>query len=86
MPGSPVVIVRDSPPVQANPFASAIQVQDKDGKPLTLDISTFFQLQDHQDKQKREEESHQTRQEIAKGFKDLLKNASSALGHMGREE
>jgi hypothetical protein len=53
---------------------------------MVLDINTFFQLEEHKEKIRREDESHQTKMEIAKGFKELLKNAQSALSHMGEGE
>ena len=82
-PGQPVVIIRDSGPgSQLTP----IQVTDKDGKPMVLDLSTFIRLEEHRDNQRRVEESHQTKIEIAKTFKDLLNKASTALTHMAEGE
>lgn len=82
-PGQPVVIIRESsPPAQSTP----IQFTDKDGKPMILDLSTFIRLEEHRDKQRRDEDSHQTKMEIAKGFKDLLHIAQRAASHLGEEE
>jgi len=82
-PGQPIIIKTESAPAaQATP----IQLKDKDGNPIVLDINTYIRLEEHKEKQRRDEESHQTKIEIAKGFKDLLKNAQSALSHMGEEE
>ncbi len=82
-PGQPVVIIRESTPVSQ---LTPIQVTDKDGKPMVLDLATFIKLEEHRDKQHREEESHETKMEIAKGFKDLLNKAGKALSHMAEEE
>lgn len=81
-PGQPIVI--QSAPQQNQ--MSPIQVTDKDGKPMVLDLATFIKLEEHKEKQKRDDESHDMKMEIAKGFKDLLKNAQSALSNMGKEE
>ena len=83
MPGQPLVIIRESTPVSQ---LTPIQVTDKDGKPMVLDLATFIKLEEHRDKQHREEESHETKMEIAKGFKDLLNKAGKALTHMAEEE
>lgn len=78
---------------EASPFGSPhasqstpIQVTDKDGKPLILDLGTFIRLEEHRDKQRRDEESHETKLEIAKGFKEMLKTASTALGNVMSKE
>lgn len=83
-PGQPVVIIRESAQSQSTP----IQMKDKDGNPMILDLSTFIKLEEHRDKQRREEESHETKMEIAKSFKDMLNKAGTALSHVveGGEE
>jgi len=81
--GQPVVIIRESTPASQS---TPIQMTDKDGKPMILDLSTFIKLEEHRDKTRREEESHETKMEIAKGFKDLLNKAGKALTHMAEEE
>lgn len=81
-PGQPIVI--QSAPAQSQ--MSPIQVMDKDGKPMVLDLATFIKLEEHKEKQKRDDESHEVKMEIARGFKDLLKNAQSAMSHMREEE
>jgi len=81
-PGQPIVIIRESAQSQSTP----IQVKDKDGNPMVLDLSTFIKLEEHRDKQRRDEESHETKMEIAKSFKDLLHKAGSALSHMAEGE
>lgn len=81
--GQPVVIIRENPPSSQ---LTPIQVTDKDGKPMVLDLGTFIKLEEHRDKQRRDEESHQTKMEIAKSFKDLLKHTQTALSHMGEKK
>lgn len=81
--GKPIVIVKEATPVSQQ---TPIRVKDKDGNDMVLDIGTYFQLEEHREKMRREDESHQTKMEIAKGFKDLLKNAQSALSNMGEEK
>jgi len=84
-PGQPIIIVKDNTPAPGSQL-SPIQVTDKDGKPMVLDLSTFIKLEEHRDKQRRDDETHETRIEIAKTFKDLLSKAGKALSHMGEEE
>lgn len=81
-PGQPIVI--QSAPAQSQ--MSPIQVMDKDGKPMILDLATFIKLEEHREKQKRDDESHEVKMEIAQGFKDLLKDAQKAMSKMGKEE
>lgn len=80
-PGQPIVI-QAQPPQQQTPYAP-IEMKDKDGNPMVLDLSTFTRLEEHRDKQRRDQESHETKMEIAKSFKDLISKASSAVGHIG---
>lgn len=82
-PGQPVIIIRENAPASQ---LTPIQVTDRDGKPMILDLSTFIKLEEHKDKQRRDEDSHETKIGIAKGFKDLLKAATKAAAHMADEE
>lgn len=82
-PGQPIVI-QASAPQQPYPY-TPIQMKDKDGNPMVLDLSTFIRLEEHKDKQRRDEESHQVKLEIAKGFMGMLGRASKALGHVVEE-
>lgn len=82
-PGQPIVI--QTQPQQQSPY-TPIQMKDKDGNPMVLDLSTFIRLEEHKDKQRRDEESHEVKMEIAKGFKDMLGKASTALGHVTEEK
>lgn len=79
-PGQPIVI-QASPPQPQYPY-TPIEMKDKDGNPMVLDLSTFIRLEEHKDKQRRDQETHETKQEIAKSFKDLIGKATSALGHI----
>jgi len=82
--GQPMIIMRDSAPAVSQ--ATPIQIKDKDGNPMVLDLSTYINLEDHRDKQRREEESHQVKMDIAKTFKDALGKAGKALANMGEGE
>lgn len=81
-PGSIIFLPQPTQASQPTP----IQVKDKDGNPMVLDLSTFIKLEEHRDKQRRDEESHEIRMDLAKGFKDLLGKASTALGHAAEEK
>jgi len=81
-PGQPVIIIRESAQSQSTP----IQVKDKDGNPMVLDLGTFIKLEEHRDKQRRDEESHETKMEIAKSFKDMLHKAGTALSNIAEGE
>lgn len=78
----PVVIIRESSPQNQ---ATPIQWKDKDGNPMVMDLSTLITLESHRDGQRRNEEAHQVKMEIAKGFLSLMKTAESAASHMGDE-
>ena len=79
-PGQPVIIIKESAPASQ---LTPIQMTDRDGKPMVLDLTTYIKLDDHREQQRREEESHKTKMEIAQTFKDLLGKATTALGHIG---
>lgn len=83
IPGQPIIIIRESTPVSQT---TPIQVTDRDGKPMVLDLATFIKLEEHRDKQRQDQDSHETKIEIAKSFKDLLNKAGKALTHMAEEE
>jgi len=84
VPAGGVVVIREPAPAASQ--ATPIQVKDKDGNPMVLDLSTYIQLEEHHDNQRRDEESHQTKMDVARGFKDLLKSAQKAMAKMGDEE
>lgn len=81
-PGQPIVIRQESAPVSQ---ATPIQMKDKDGNPMVLDLSTYIRLEEHREKLRHDDESHQVKMEIAKGFKQFLNNAQNALSHMKEE-
>jgi hypothetical protein len=83
-PGQPIIIQTASPQPQY-PY-TPIQMTDKNGNPMVLDLSTYIKLEEHRDKQRREDESHEAKIEITKGFKDLLDKAGRALLHVAKEE
>ncbi len=61
-------------------------VLDKEGKPVYANLEPMMKWMEFQNQQKREDESHKTKLEIATGFKDLLGKAGTALSHMAEEE
>jgi len=73
----PVVIIREQAPQQSQ--APMIQAVDPNGNPLVIDLATYFKLEEHKAKQRREEESHEVKMEISKGFKDLITKAATAF-------
>jgi len=82
-PGQPVIIMRENAAVSQ---ATPIQVKDKDGNPMVLDLSTYIRLEEHKEKQRRDEDSHQVKMDIAKTFKEALNRAGKALANMGEGE
>lgn len=81
-PGQPIIIKMESAPASQ---ATPIHLTDKDGNPMIMDLSTLIRLEDHRDQQKRDQESHDTKMEIAKTFKELLEKAGKAMSHMAEE-
>ncbi|MFH1763649.1 MAG: hypothetical protein ABIF09_05590 [Gemmatimonadota bacterium] len=84
VPGEPIVIIRESPAASTTQLMP-IQVKDADGNPMTLDLNTYIRLDEHKSKIRRDEEAHDVKMEVAKGFKDLLGKAARALEHMGED-
>jgi len=82
-PGQPIVIIQERP--QPQNAMTPIQLTDKDGNPMVIDLSTFIKLEEHRNKQRRDDESHEAKMEITKGFKDILTKASNAVSHMAEE-
>ncbi len=81
--GSPIIIHQQPPAAAAG---SPIQMKDKEGNPMVLDLTTYIKLDEHKEKQRRDDETHQVKLEIGKGFRDLLKHAEKAITHMGDDE
>ncbi len=76
-PGFPVVI-KERANAGANPLM--INAQTPDGRPFVIDIDSYFKLEDHKDKRRREEESHEMKMEALKGVKDFIAKGTRALG------
>jgi predicted transcriptional regulator len=77
------IIIQTTPIAQNNYPYSPIQMKDSEGNPMVLDLSTFIRLEEHRDKQKREDDSHQVKMDIAKSFKDLLTKFGNAVTNAG---
>lgn len=77
-PGEPLII---QPPPQ-NQGSATLPFLTPEGKPFTLDISKYFELEDHKNKTRREDEAHEVKMEIAKGVKDFVLKGVTALSHM----
>lgn len=74
------IIIAAQPAQQ--PQSPMISFQDPQGNPFTLDLSTYFKLEDHKNKVRREDEAHDVKIEIAKGAKDLVEKATRAFARM----
>ena len=77
--GEPIILGGLGPQPSTSP---TIQFQDPSGNPFTLDLSTYFKLEEHKAKVKREEESHEVKMEIASGVKDIVLKAGRAFARM----
>lgn len=72
----------DAIPVRAAQVPSApsvIQFKDAQGNLGTLDISTYFTLEEHKAKMSRDKESHDMRMDIGKQAKDFLTKGARVL-------
>lgn len=73
LPGEPIVINRPAPAVAAP--TSMVTIPTSDGKEMAISLAaleTFFKVEDWKDKRRRDEESHQSHQELIKGIKDAV--------------
>jgi len=61
-------------------------VLDKDGKPMYANLEPMMKWMGFQSEQRRADESHKTKLEIATTFKDMLGKAGTALSHMAEGE
>ena len=59
-----------------------IQLTDKEGKPVVMDIGSFINLKKFEGEEKRAEEDHKTKQEMAGAFKDFLTKIGNAAARM----
>ncbi|GAI57087.1 unnamed protein product, partial [marine sediment metagenome] len=70
-----------------NPLSGIpVTVTGPDGKPAVMDFSQVLDFRKFMAEERRADESHETRLEVAKGFKDMLGKAGTALGHMAEGE
>ena len=73
------------PEQTSNPFIPT-QITGFNGKPTVMDMTQVLDLRKFLTEERRAEEGHKTKMDIAKGFKDLLSKAGTAMSHMGEEE
>jgi len=73
------------PEQSSNPFIPT-QITGLDGKPTVMDLTQVLDLRKFMTEERRAEEGHKTKMDIAKGFKDLLGKAGTAMSHTGEEE
>ena len=73
------------PEQSSNPFIPT-QITGLDGKPTVMDLTQVLDLRKFMTEERRAEEGHKTKMDIAKGFKDLLGKAGTAMSHMGEGE
>lgn len=80
-PGTPIII-------QTAPQNPSIPVQmDKDGNPVVpSNLETWLRLEDFRGEQRRKQESHEVKIELAKSFKDSLNKFGKALANMSEGE
>lgn len=64
---------------QAPAVAPVVQFKDPQGNPMTLDLSTYFRLDEHKAKMDREKESHDVKMDIGKQAKDFLAKGAKVL-------
>lgn len=75
------------PEASANPLSGIpVTVTGPDGKPAVMDFSQVLDMRKFMAEEKRADESHETKMEVAKGFKDLLGKAGTALSNMAEGE
>ena len=91
--GKPIVIKVQGPSGSGMPIlpfpvmgSDGQPVVDKEGKPVYANLEPMMKYMEFQNEQRRADESHKTKLEIATGFKDLLGKAGTALSHMAEEE
>lgn len=89
IPGKPIIL-RTAPAPAAPPVAAGgpmmINAQSPDGKPFTIDIDSYFRLEDHRDETRRKDESHKAKMDLVAGLKDIVQKGVAALGNMGEGE
>lgn len=83
-PGQPIVI-HAQPPQQQYPY-TPIEMKDKDGNPMVLDLETYIRLEEFKDKRQRDQEEHELQVDIMKGLKDVATKATAAFGRMAERK
>ncbi len=83
--GKPVIIFKN-PQGSTSPTTPVLQFKDSSGIPITLDIDTYFRLEDHKAKKEREQESHEMKMDIMKTVKDLAAKGAKAAGRIAERE
>ncbi|MBA7639508.1 hypothetical protein ES703_47166 [subsurface metagenome] len=75
-------------PANSNPLSGIpVTVTGPDGKPAIMDFTQALDFRKFMAEEKRADESHQTKMEVAKSFKDFLVKAGTAAEHAaGAEE
>ena len=73
------------PEQSSNPFFPT-KVTGLDGQPAIMDLTQALDLRKFMAEERRADEGHKTKMDIAKGFKDLLNKAGTAVSHTGEEE
>ncbi len=73
----PIIIFKNQP-TAGNPTAPVLQFKDKDGNPMTLDIDTYFRLEDHKIKREQEQQKHEMSMDLIKTIKDLAAKGAKA--------
>lgn len=77
--GEPIVVRVESRPERTS---TPIQLRDKDGNPMTLDIESLISFKKFESEERRAEESHRDKQEMAGVFKDFMSRVASAAQRM----
>ncbi|MDD5412099.1 MAG: hypothetical protein PHF31_11920, partial [Methylobacter sp.] len=79
----PIVIIQ-SPPAQVQaPAAQPIMLQDRDGKPITMDLTQMLMFNKAQAEERRAEEKHKQSMEMSSTIKDFMQGIANAAGRMG---
>jgi len=68
------------------PSGIPVTVTGPDGKPAVMDFSQALDFRKFMAEERRSDESHSTKLEIAKGFKDMLGKLGTAASHMAEGE
>lgn len=78
-PGMPIVVRVES---KSERPSTPIQLKDKDGNPMVLDIESLISFKKYESEDRRAEESHKNTMEMAGAFKDFLGKIANAAQRM----